>query len=157
MDKHLPHHQDDLSDLEHRLSSWRPDDLGVNADAMLFAAGLAAGRSERGRLLGLGLGGLLAVLALGLGAWGWLERAERQALANCLRERTPSSATFVVVLPASPYTPSPGDYFSLRRQMEQDPSRWLASLQPTGPQTPGPPPPEPAILRAGQRDGPLFQ
>ncbi len=53
----------------------------------------------------------------------------------------------------SPQRPSPGDYLSTRRQMEQDPNGWLASRQPAGLQALGPSPPPPAILTPRQRDG----
>ncbi len=89
---HAPDNDDALSDLERRLTGWRPDSAGLDADAMLFAAGLAAGRQRRGRLLGPSLCGLLAALAAGLGAWGLTERAERQELATRLRLRTRHSA-----------------------------------------------------------------
>jgi hypothetical protein len=157
MDADTPRREDDLSEVERRLAGWRPGAEGLDADAMLFAAGLAAGRRGWGRLLGPALCGLLAALAAGLGAWGLSERAERQALAGRLRERAPKPgappATAVAVVPAPSYEPSPGDYLSLRRRMEQDPGGWLAPPQPAGPQALGPPPPEPAVLRLGQRDG----
>ena len=161
MDTNIPHNPNDLSDLERRLSSWRPGAAGLDADAMLFAAGLAAGRARRGRLNGPVLCGLLAALAFGLGAWGLSERAERQTLTALLRERGPSSqplpVTVVAVFSEPGYTPAPGDYFSLRRQMEQDPDRWLASLEPSGGQAPAPPPAAPAILTPRQRDDLLNQ
>jgi hypothetical protein len=156
MDTYKPRHEDDLNDLERRLSGWRPGAEGLAADAMLFAAGLAAGSSKRGRLWETALCGVLAALAVGLGAWGLTERAERLALAGRVREPAPSpsvSPPNTVVAPQQPsYTPMPEDYFSLRRQLEQDPNAWLALAQPVGPQAPGPPPPAPAILRAGQLD-----
>jgi hypothetical protein len=128
---------------------------------MLFAAGRAAGRRGRGRLLWPAACVLLVAQAVGLGAWGLSERAERRALASLLHEQAPapgvSPATAFAALPGPSYTPSPSDYFSLRRLVEQDPDRWLASRQPASPQAPGPPPPDPAILTAGQRDGLLDQ
>jgi hypothetical protein len=158
MDEHPPQHDDDLSDCERRLAGWHPASAGLDADAMLFAAGRAAGRRGRARLLWPALCVLLAVQAAGLGVWGLSERAERQALASRLPEPAPApGAPSVTAVAASSYTPSPEDYFHLRRRLEQDPGRWPASPQPAGPRgkepPPGPPPPEPAILRAGQRDG----
>jgi hypothetical protein len=147
---------DALSDLERRLTRWRPDSAGLEADAMLFAAGLAAGRQRRGRLLGPSLCGLLAALAAGLGAWALSERAERQELATRLRVRAPTlsaaSGPAVALTPAPSYEPSSGDYLSTRRLMEQDLSGMLASLQPVAPQAPGPPPPSPLILTPHQQD-----
>jgi len=160
MDADAPRREDDLNDVEHRLAGWRPAAGNLDADAMLFAAGRAAGRHGRGSLIWPALCALLTVQAAGLGVWGLSERSERQALASRLRERAPapsaSPATDLAVVPESPYEPSPGDYLNTRRLMEQDPNRWLASLQPAGPQQLGPPPPEHPILTPRQRDG-LFE
>jgi hypothetical protein len=156
MDTHTSRHEDDLSEFERHLAGWRPSPGGLDADAMLFAAGRAAGRRGRGQLLWPVLCALLTVQAVGLGVWGVTERAERLALAS----RIPKSAQIdsaspatVVVLEESSYKSSPGDYLSTRRQLEQDPNGWLASLQSTGSQPFMPPPPQPAILTPRQRDG----
>jgi hypothetical protein len=155
MHPHTPRHEDDLNDLESRLSGWRPGNEGLDAAAMLYAAGVAEGRRGRSTLLWPAACVLLAGLAAGLGGWGLAERAERQALASRLRDRAPtpreSPATAVAVVPEPFDRPSPDGYLSLRRRMEQDPNRWLAPLQPEGPLPT--PPPEPAILHGGQRDG----
>jgi hypothetical protein len=154
MDPHR--HEDDLSEFERRLARWHPDAEGLDAAAMLFAAGHAAGRRGRGRFLWPTLCAALAVLAAGLGLWGRSEHAACRALADLLRERGPGPtappAPAVAVVPEPSDMPSPGGQFSLRRQLEQDPNCWLAALQPVSPQPPGPPPPEPAILRGGQWD-----
>jgi hypothetical protein len=156
MDTHTPRNQDDLSATERRLSGWRPGAEGLDAAAMLFAAGLAAGRRGRARLLWPGLCVVLAGLVVGLGVWGLSERAERRALAGKLREPTPApsapQAISVAVVAESSSLPPPDGYFNLRRRAEQDLGRWLASVQPAEPQAVGSPPPQPAILRAGQRD-----
>jgi hypothetical protein len=161
VDAHTPRGEDELSEVERRLTGWRPGAEGLDADAMLFAAGLAAGQREWGRRLAPALCGFLAALAAGLGAWGLSERAGRLVLVGRLPERAPAPSappvTAVAVLPESSYTPSPDDYIHLRRRAEQDPGRWLASAQPTGTRALGPPLPEPAIFRAGQRDGLLDQ
>ncbi len=50
MDALTPNHEDDLSEFERLLAGWQPSSDGLNADAMLFAAGQAAarrGRSQR--------------------------------------------------------------------------------------------------------------
>lgn len=157
MDADTPRREDDLSEVERRLAGWQPAAGNLDADAMLFAAGRAAGRRGRGALLWPALCALLVVQAAGLGVWGLSEHTERLALAGSLRERTPApnmpTSPGVAVLPESSYTPSPDDYFHLRRRVEQDPGRWLASLQHEGTQAPGPPSPKPAIFTAGQRDG----
>jgi hypothetical protein len=153
MDPHSPN-PDDLSEIERRLSVWRPSAEGLNRDAMLYAAGLAAGKAGRGRLLWPTLCSLLAVFAAALGAWGLNERAECRFLVSRLHERTPSSAASptnaLVAAPHSAFVASPDSYLNLRRQLEQDPGRWLASRDSTGPAAIGPAPPEPAILRASQ-------
>jgi hypothetical protein len=159
MDKHIPGDEDNLNDFERRLAGWRPTVEGLDAHAMLFAAGHAAGQRGRARLLWPALCVVLAVQVAGLSMWGLSERAERQALASQLRERPPArntpAETLDTVLPESAYTPSPEDYLHLRQRMEQDPSRLLLSFSPTGSQPLEPPPPNPPILRAGQRDGQL--
>jgi hypothetical protein len=157
MDASTARRQDDLSDFERHLAGWQPASDGLNADAMLFAAGQAAGRRERSQLLWPVLCALLTVQSVGLGVWGLSERAERQALAIHLPDRTPTqlaSPAIVAVVRDSSYQPSPGDYLSTRRLMEQDPNGWLASLQPeAGSKALVPPPPQPPILTPRQRDG----
>jgi len=160
MDQHSPRREDDLSEIELRLASWQPSTERLDTDAMLFAAGRAAGWRGRTRLLWPALCAFLAVQAAGLGAWGLSERAERLALADRPPERAPTptapAPTAVAVLPEASYTPSPNDYLHLRRRVEQDSGRWLVSAQPAGGKAPGPPT-EPAILSAGQRYGLIDQ
>jgi hypothetical protein len=160
MDPHTPCDPDHLNALERRLAAWRPAAEGLDPNAVLFAAGLAAGRSGRGRLLAPALCGLLAALAVGMGVWGMTERAERLALAAGLSKQPPTPQAVppnaVAGLPELTYTPSSDDYIHLRRRAEQDPNRWLAALSPAGGQAPAPPP-GPAILHAGQREGLLNQ
>ena len=156
MDANTPRRENDLSEVERRLAGWQPASGSLDADAMLFAAGQAAGRRGQRPLLWPALCALLAVQAAGVGVWGLSEHAERLALAASLSQRapvpSPSAASGLAVIPESSYQPSPGDYLSSRRLMEQDPNGWLASLQPAGPQVPGQPPPEPAILTPRQPD-----
>jgi hypothetical protein len=157
MDADTPRREEDLSEVERHLAGWKPDAGNLDADAMLFDAGRAAGGGGRGALLWPALCAFLAAQAAGLGVWGLSERTERLALAGRLRDGTPAAnvpaAPAVVVLPESSYTPLPDDYFHLRRRAEQDPGRWLASSRSERTQPPGPPPPSPAIFSAGQRDG----
>lgn len=134
-----------LSELERRLARWRPGADGLDADAMLFAAGRAAGR-RRWTWPALGA---MALLSVGLGAWALHERGERIALSGRLDEMRAAPGTTVPVdHTPSPYVPSSDDQFSLRRRMEQDPDRWLSSPPSEG--APLTPPPEPVIFRAGQ-------
>ena len=161
MDPHPPSREDDLSECERRLAAWQRAAGNLDADAMLFAAGCAAGRRGRLRLVWPALCALLVVQAMGLGVWGLSERAERVALAGRLQERAPApnvpQAPAVAQLPAPRYTPSPDDYFQLRRRLEQDSGRWPASALAVRAQTIARPAPGPAILRAGQHDGLLPQ
>jgi hypothetical protein len=159
MDTHSDN-PDELSGVEERLAHWRPGSGGLDADAMLFAAGLAAGRRGRHRFVAPALCGLMAVAAVSLGAWGMRERAERLALAGRLDQLTasagPGQAPAVAALAEPSYTPSPDDYFHLRRHIEQDPNRWLASAEAVG--VPAPERTSPATIpRAGEREGLLRQ
>jgi hypothetical protein len=133
------------------LSNWQPGDEALNADAMLFAAGLAAGTSRRNGLWLAGLCGFLALLSAGLGAWGLRERSELVAMAARLRGAGPApNMPQEVLLPA--YSPSPEDYWHLRTLLSQDSSRLLVSTPAAGAITPPLPLSGPPILRAGQRD-----
>jgi len=85
---HPPGREDDLSACERRLAGWQPAAGNLDTDAMLFAAGRAAGR--RGRLLWPALCTLLAAQVAGLGVWGFSERSERVALAGLLHDRVPA-------------------------------------------------------------------
>jgi hypothetical protein len=155
MQPNIPEREGDLNNVEQRLAGWLPAADGLNTDAMLYAAGRAAGR--RGRAVWPALCLVLLAQTIGLGVWGFSERAERRTLASRLDERLPvpehSPETLVADLPAPTYVPSPNDYLQLRQRAEQDPDGWLAMSYPRGQQAIGLPPPEPAILRGGQRDG----
>jgi hypothetical protein len=73
---------DDLNDFERQLAALAPAGTGLNADAMLFAAGRASARADS-RLFALRvMAAFLALLAFGLGAWGFNERIERMTLAE---------------------------------------------------------------------------
>jgi hypothetical protein len=160
MDMHTPNNQDDLSDLERRLSGWRPGVEGLDADAMLYAAGLAAGRRGGSRLVLPAICGVLAMAVVGLAAWGLSEHAERRALDDRLAklQSVPSAPTArsEPIPPESPYTPSPSAYFTLRRQMEQEPNRWMVSLPSNG-SSALEAPPQPDIYKIGQIDRLLAQ
>ena len=111
MDAKTPRHEDDLSDFERHLAGWQPASDGLSADAMLFAAGQAAGRRGRSQLLWPMLCALLTVQAAGLGVWGLSERAERQALASRLSERAPTHSA----LPGDPLPLFESPHTSRRR------------------------------------------
>lgn len=133
---------DDLTDLERRLTGWRPNPAGLNPDAMLFAAGRAAARPWRAWLA---LAPCLAALAVAVAAWA-SERAERVALAEQLRQRAPAPA---LVPPDEPTfdEPGPNSFLTAHRALEYGLEAWPP--QPiAAPKTPAP---EPTVLEAGRR------
>ena len=139
---------DDLSELERRLTACRPASQGLDADAMLFAAGRAAAPR---RLLWPALTGFFAVLALALGVWGTAERAERLALGRQLGR--PSDA---IPEPAPPPAESPepqrsaDEWLTARRALEQGLEAWPPRPFDTT-ATPGLPS-DAAVLTVGRRD-----
>jgi hypothetical protein len=145
----------ELNDMERLLSGLRPCQDGLDADAMLFAAGLAAGRQAKGKVLLSTMCGLLAVATAGLALWGLAQRKELIQLARHQQERMDDFRTIAVQRKSEPapsiYEPSFDDYLSLRRAMEADPDSFVA-LHPAGNLRPGElPPPEAEILKTGQR------
>ncbi len=120
---------DDLSPLERRLAAWQPAADGLDADAMLFAAGRASVRPGRGRFLWPALTGLLCVLLAAEGVWLAVERSERLSLARQMRKQPPASSP----LPAPPAVPaesysddaaSPDSLLTARRTYEQGLEAW---------------------------------
>jgi hypothetical protein len=142
--------EDDLSGVERRLAGWQP--VTGPADDVVFAAGFSAGR--RGRRLVQTACVVLAAGAAGLGVWGLAERAERLAVEAQLRAAGTTGPTAPAAAEPAPlepvYPPSPDGYFHLRREVGEDPDRWLAPPQ-VGSPPPGPPAEVPG-LRAGRRD-----
>jgi hypothetical protein len=153
MDRQHSHDQDDLSDIERRLACWRPTADFLDTDAMLFAAGLAAGRQSRSRLWPT-LCALLIVPMAALGAWAISERSERLTLSHELasHRRLAGASSYASNTRQAPleYLPSPNDYFHLRRRVEEDARNSLASVTFTRPEAVGQQSPSSAILRAGQ-------
>jgi hypothetical protein len=144
-----PNPHDDLTGLERRLAGWQPAPAGLNADAMLFAAGQAAGR--RGRAWPA-LTGLLAILVVVLGTWAAAERAGRLALARQLPPEQPAPAPAVPSDPPEPPTTdglAPNSLFAAHRALEHGLDAWPP--QPV-PRAAVPDPPAPPVLQAGQRD-----
>jgi hypothetical protein len=137
MDTPHPYREDDLNEIERRLSGWQPATENLHPDAMLFAAGQAAGRRSRILLFWPAACVLLALQAAGLGVWALNEHAACQALARRLEqpgpENRPPSEMAAAREPAFSYRPSPEDYLSLRHALEQDASGWLSAPTPTGP------------------------
>ena len=146
----------DLSDLERRLAHWQPAAERLDTDAMLFAAGRAAGRGAWGRRLWPACCLLMAIQAAGLLVWGLGERAERQVLANRLHTAPPLPNALLTpaVFAEFGYTPSASDYLHLRRALEQDANGEQSAVPPEG--APAGQLPEPVILTPRLRDG-LFE
>jgi hypothetical protein len=146
-----------LSDLERRLAAVRPSADGLDADAMLFAAGRASARPGVGRFAWPALAGCLALTVAGLAGSLTVERSERLALAQKVRTLTPSPPP--MPLPAAAEEPvadpDPSSYFASHRALEQGLDAW-----PVRPLTQAEPPhesPRPPTLvpRAWQRDAGL--
>jgi len=144
--------------------NWRPDTEGLNRDAVLFAAGLAAAKGQRGRLFWPAVSTAFAMAVVALGVWALNEHRDCQLLLGelqILHEREPFSSSLSTNALAAAHqtaaTVSPNSYFSLRKQLEKNPSQWLASQAPIGPAPLGTGPPEPSILRASQYEALLSQ
>jgi hypothetical protein len=152
MDTHTPR-PDDLNDLELRLTAWQPSAAGLDADALLFAAGRASVRPGAGRFAWPAVAACLALTTVSLGVWLRVERSERLALARLVQPSVPTLA--VAPTPPVPVTPpaeplSPNGYLTVRRRAESDLDTWLArSAPPTEP--PAAPPDFRTVLRSGWR------
>lgn len=159
MDEHsyLP---EDLSELERRLSAWQPNSAGMDADAVLFAAGRSSVKPGLARFAWPVLTTVLAALAVVLGLCWADERSQRLALARRLHERPPAPTANPAPRPAVNSVPaessSPGElppdgYLASRRALERGldawPSRAVARSEPTNPSLANPP-----VLRLGQRE-----
>jgi len=147
-------HPDDLSEMERRLGACAPAADGLDADAMLFAAGRASARPGPARFVWPALTTCLAALAVGLGAWLAVERAERLSLAERLRQPAPAPVPSPLPAPPEPPTadePAPNSFLAARQALEQGLDAWPPAPVPAaGP--PGPLPPDPPVLRVGRPD-----
>jgi hypothetical protein len=155
MEQHSPLPDgEDLSAAERRLSAWRPAVDGLDADAMLFAAGRASARPGPGRFVWPALAACLALTSVGLGVWLMNERAERLALARPIPDPMPAPA---VVLPEPPASEpiAPDSYLASQRALEEGLDAWPARPQAAMPpedRRPTVPP-----MRVGQRERLLEQ
>jgi hypothetical protein len=126
MDTHP--HSDDMNDLERRLSGWAPASAGLDADAMLYAAGRAAGRPGPARFVWPALTGMLSLLVVALGSWLAVERSERLLLAQQLRQQTPASSPSlsapVVPIEATDDAANPDSYLAARRAYREGLDAW---------------------------------
>jgi len=157
MDTDTPRPHDDLSDLERRLSGWRPSAAGLDPDAMLFAAGRASARPGPGRFVWPAVSGCLALLAVALGAGLVSERSERLALAQLVRQQPPAPAVASRPEPKPSPAPAPppaDSYLAARHLLGQNPDAWLARSAPEA-GSPAAPPDGPPVLRAWPSTGVL--
>jgi hypothetical protein len=132
----------DLTELERRLSGWRPANDGLDADAMLFAAGRASVRRSPGRFA---WPAVAAGLIFTVGVLGSRLANERETNRDLLARLQPTDMP--VVVDARPLELPQSSYFFARRAVERDPDSWI-SEHPTGESALTPE----AGLHAGQRD-----
>ena len=147
-------HPDNLSELERRLADCVPSSAGLDADAMLFAAGRGSARPGPARFLWPGLSACLAALATVLGLWLAVERSERLSLAERLRQPVPAPAPSpppTLTEPPTADEPEPNSVLAARRALEQGLDAWPPAPVPRA-DSPGPRPPDPPILRVGRSD-----
>jgi hypothetical protein len=142
---------DDLSDLERRLAGCEPSPVGLDADAMLYAAGRASvPQSGPARFVWPTVSAGLAVLAAILGVCLVAERSERFALAQRGQDALATPAQFGQAaqdeLPAKENW-APSSVLAARRALEQGLDAWPPV---TETQPPGPPLPDEPILRVGK-------
>jgi hypothetical protein len=126
---------DELTPLERKLAACRPSAAGLDADAMLFAAGRAAARPGAARHVWPVLACGFATVSLALGGGMIRERSERMALADRLGHPAALDAPLPTSMPSSP--PGPNSYLAARRLIDRD-DAWPAHADG------GPRPTEPA-------------
>jgi hypothetical protein len=152
-----PSPADDLSELERRLSDWRPSTAGLDTAGMLFAAGRNSARPGR-RIAWPVVAGCLALLASALAVGLTQERAARIELTARVNQQKP------MLLPAerpqaettsSSEAPALESYLAAHSALRQDLDPWPAATADTRPL--GPPPPAPHIWTVGQHDDVLKQ
>jgi hypothetical protein len=135
---------DELTPLERQLAACRPSAAGLDADAMLFAAGRASVRPNPARFVWPGIAAGFAVLSLALGSGLVAERSERLALADRLTR--PADVESPRPTPIqSPATPGPDSYLAARRLIERD-EAW--PFHTTDDASPTDSPPSPPTIRA---------
>jgi hypothetical protein len=138
--------QDDLTPLEQRLVACRPAATGLDADAMLFAAGRAAATPAAGpRWPWPAATCCFAILSLALTAALVGEQTERRALAARLdRQAVLAMNQPAPVSDVSP--PAPDSYIAARHWIERG---TVESFARSGVSSPTPSPPDDtAVLRA---------
>lgn len=159
MDAHS-NSSEDLNALERRLSAWQPSREGLDADAVLFAAGRASVRPSPTRFAWPALTVLMTALSVVLGLSLADERNERLALAYRLRVHPLAPAVNPAPQPAANIAPEeplhtdelPSDsYLASRPALEQGLDAWPIRAVVRGGSA-DPSITHPPILRLGQRD-----
>jgi hypothetical protein len=116
-----------MNNLERRLSGWVPASAGLDADAMLFAAGRASAAPGASRFVWPALTGLLGLLVAFLSAWLVVERSERLALAQQLARQVPVSPPSSPAVPAEPASDDaamPDSYLRSRQALQHGLDAW---------------------------------
>src|SRR5581483_11075563 len=135
-----------------RLAGWRPAAAGLDADAVLFAAGRASVRPGPARYVWPALAGGMTLVAAFLGLWLASERAERLALARRLEAITPAASPVPTAGESpSPDVPAPNSYLAISRVLKQGLDAWPARPATDPGPPPAPPAPNPTVLRAWRR------
>ncbi len=142
-----PDRPDGLTDLERRLAACAPSADGLDADAMLFAAGRASARPGRARLVWPGVVACLSAMSFVLGARLATERAERQQLAHQPEQPAPLLPPSVAPEPPTAEQPPNSSVLAARPALEQGLDAWPPAKVPAGA-----PAPEPPVLRVGRPD-----
>jgi hypothetical protein len=148
-----------MNELERRLAAWQPAVAGLDADALLFAAGRASARPGAVRFVWPALAACASLLAIALGIWLVDERAERMALARQLRQQshmlanTPAQSSPSDPTPAQVEEEPPQDsYLAGHRALDKGLEAWPMSAV-IRPDPLGPIPPHSSVFRAGRLDG----
>ncbi len=150
---------DDLKDVECRLAAYAPSETGLDADAMLFAAGRTSARPGPARFIWPALTLCLVTVALVLGVWLVTERAERLELAQQLQQTQPRPhpSSLPTSSPAEAPTeartgnePMPNSLLAGHRALEHGLDAWPPQAVARA-ETPGPPSDAP-VLKVGWRD-----
>jgi hypothetical protein len=145
-------HSDDLSELERRLAACAPSSAGLDADAMLFAAGRAAARPRAARFVWPGLTVCLAALATFLGLWLAVERSERLSLVEQLQQpATAPSTAPVTPEPATSDELEPNSVLASRKALEKGLDAWPPAPMPRTDSL-APQPADTPIFRVGRAD-----
>jgi hypothetical protein len=151
---------EDLNALERRLSAWQPNSEGLDADAVLFAAGRASVRPGPARFARPALDALVTMLVVVLGLCLVEERNERLALIRLLHERPSAPAVHPSPSPVADIAPTepthsdelpPDSYMASRPALEKGLDAWPSRIVAQGGTT-NPSFREPPVLRLGQRD-----